>query len=147
DYKINTVTTLAGIQIIKHFDTDNFSFTYSYNTENGKLVRIRYLISDYWIDFKDGDLSVPINNKVSDMTKLEDSTANMKVPIQKKLKQYATIFYQKTEKYFKKTSGIILGDAIITKVIRMTADNLNQKEQIVFNKSALLSCELDDLLR
>ncbi|MBU4274981.1 nucleotidyl transferase AbiEii/AbiGii toxin family protein [Patescibacteria group bacterium] len=147
DYKINTVTTLAGIQIIKHFDTDNFSFTYSYNTENGKLVRIRYLISDYWIDFKDGDLSVPINNKVSDMTKLEDSTANMQVPIQKKLKQYATIFYQKTEKYFKKTSGIILGDAIITKVIRMTADNLNQKEQIVFNKSALLSCELDDLLR
>jgi len=41
----------------------------------------------------------------------------------------------------------MLGDAIITKVIRMTADNLNQKEQIVLNKSALLSCELDDLLK
>ena len=38
-------------------------------------------------------------------------------------------------------------DAIITKVIRMTADNLNQKEQIVLNKSTLLSCELDDLLK
>ncbi len=41
----------------------------------------------------------------------------------------------------------MLGDAITTKVIRMTADNLNRKEQIVLNKSALLSCELDDLLK
>ena len=55
--------------------------------------------------------------------------------------------YQKTEKYFKKTNRIMLGDRIVTKVIRMTADNLNQKEQIVLNKSALLSCELDDLLK
>ena len=41
----------------------------------------------------------------------------------------------------------MLGDSIITKVIRMTADNLNPKEQILLNKSALLSCELDDLLK
>ena len=66
---------------------------------------------------------------------------------QDKLKQYATLFYQKTEKYLKKTNRIMLGDHIITKVIRMTADNLNQKEEIVLNKSALLSCELDDLLK
>ncbi len=32
-------------------------------------------------------------------------------------------------------------------VSRLTADNLNQEEQIVLNKSALLSCELDDLLK
>ena len=30
----------------------------------------------------------------------------------------------------------MLGDIITTKIIRMTADNLNQKEQIVLNKSA-----------
>ena len=41
----------------------------------------------------------------------------------------------------------MLGDSIVTKVIRMTADNLNQKEQIVLNKSTLLSCDLDDLLK
>ena len=41
----------------------------------------------------------------------------------------------------------MLGDSIVTKVIRMTADNLNQKEEIVLNKSVLLSCELDDLLK
>lgn len=147
DYKINTVTVLEGIQIIQHFDTDNFSFIYTYNTESGRIVRIRYLISDYWIDFKDGDLSLPIDNIVSDFTKFDNSVANMLGSQQKKLKQYATLFYQKTEKYFKKTNGIMLGDAIITKIIRMTADNLKQKEQIVLNKSTLLSCELDDLLK
>ena len=64
-----------------------------------------------------------------------------------KLKQYATLFYQKTESYFKKTNWIMFGDNIITKIIRMTADNLNTKEQILLNKSALISCELDDLLK
>ena len=42
---------------------------------------------------------------------------------------------------------VILGDGIVAKVIRMTADNLDQKEQIVLTKSALGSCELDDLLK
>jgi len=64
-----------------------------------------------------------------------------------KLKQYTTLFYEKTEAYFKKTKRIMFGDSIITKVVRMTADNLNYKEQIVLTKSALLSCELDDLLK
>ena len=41
----------------------------------------------------------------------------------------------------------MFGDNIITKIIRMTADNLNTKEQILLNKSALISCELDDLLK
>jgi hypothetical protein len=41
----------------------------------------------------------------------------------------------------------MIGEIINTKLIRMTADNLNQKEQIVLNKSALISCELDDLLK
>lgn len=147
DYKINTITALSKIEIIQHFDTDNFSFTYTYNTENGRIIRIRYLISDYWINFKDGELSLVIDNKVSDLTKFHDSTASTSATIKKSLLQYATLFYQKTEKYFKKTNHIMLGDSIITKIIRATADNLNQKEQIVLNKSALISCELDDLLK
>lgn len=61
--------------------------------------------------------------------------------------QYATLFYQKTEKYFEKTNRVMLGDSIITKFIRMTADDFNQNEEIILNKSALLSCELDDLLK
>lgn len=147
-YKINTVTTLESVGI--HQDhADNFSFVYWYNTESGGSVRIVYTISDYWIDFKDGDISIPIDNKISDTIRFanNNTSSNLSASRQKKLKQYATLFYQKTEAYFKKTNRIMLGDGIITKVIRMTADNLNQKEQIVLNKSALLSCEVDDLLK
>lgn len=147
-YKINTVTTLESVEI--HQDhADNFSFVYWYNTESGGSVRIVYTISDYWIDFKDGDISTPIDNKISDTIRFanNNTSSNLSDSRQKKLKQYATLFYQKTEAYFKKTNRIMLGDGIITKVIRMTADNLNQKEQIVLNKSALLSCEVDDLLK
>jgi len=146
-YKINTVTTLAGIQIHRHFQTDNFSFTYTYNTEDKKFVRIRYIISDYWIDFGEGSLPIEADKKLEDKIEFSSDGWSSKATLQDKLKQYATLFYQKTEKYLKKTNKVVLGDGIITKVIRMTADNLNQKEQIVLNKSTLLSCELDDLLK
>ena len=142
EYKINTVTTLENIRVHQDFNTDNFSFVYRYRTEEGRLMRIVYTISDCWIDFREGDLPIKINDKIIQLV-----DGDMKDRLSDKLKQYVILFYGKTEAYFKKTSRIMLGDSIITKVIRMTADNLNQKEQIVLNKSALLSCELDDLLK
>ena len=148
EYKINTVTTWEGVRIHQDFDTDNFSFVYRYKTEEGRSVRIIYNISEYWIEYREGDISIPINSKVSDLIQFaSDSGSIMSAPRQKKLKQYATLFYQKTEKYLKKTDRIMLGDSIITKFIRRRADNLNPKEQILLNKSVLLSCELDDLLK
>jgi len=142
EYKINTVTTLESVGVHHDFHTDNSSFAYWYHTEDGGSVRIVYTISEYWIMFREGDLPTKINDKIIQLV-----TDDMKDQLSDKLKQYATLFYEKTEAYFKKTNRIMLGDSITTKVIRMTADNLNQREQIVLNKSALLSCELDDLLK
>ncbi|MCX6761198.1 MAG: nucleotidyl transferase AbiEii/AbiGii toxin family protein [Candidatus Nealsonbacteria bacterium] len=142
EYKINTVTVLESIGVRRDFHTDNFSFVYLYRTEEGRTIRIIYTISDYWINFRDGDLPTKIDDKIIQFVEGE-----MKDQLSDKLKQYATLFYKKTEAYFKKTKRIMLGNNIATKIIRMTADNLNQKEQIVLNKSALLSCELDDLLK
>ena len=139
EYKINTVTTLESIDVHQDFYTDNFSFVYRYRTEEGKTVRIIYAISDYWIDFREGDLPTNINSEIIQ--------SFIKGDMSDKLKQYVTLFYEKTEAYFKKTNRIMLGNIITTKFIRITADNLNQKEEIVLNKSALLSCELDDLLK
>ncbi len=147
EYKINTITTLASLQIHQHFSSGNFSFTYTYNTEEDKLVYIRYIMSDYWIDFRGGDLPIEADKKLDDKIKFTSDGWNSNPASQDDLKKYATLFSQKTEKYFKKTNYTMLGDSIITKIIRMTSDNLNQKEQIVLNKSALLSCELDDLLK
>ena len=146
-YKIHTVTTLESVGVHQDFHTDIFSFVYLYNTEDGKSVRIIYSISDHWIDFRDGDLSISVDEKIKNLVELNSNGVSNRSAPKNKLMQYATLFYQKTENYLKKTNRIILGDTITTKLIRMTADNLNQKEQIVLNKSALLSCELDDLLK
>lgn len=142
EYKINMVTTLEKIGVHQDFHTDNFSFVYWYKTEEGRTARIIYTISDYWIDFREGDLPTKINEKIIQLVESE-----MKDQLSNKLKQYITLFYEKTEKYFRKTNMIMLGNNIATKFIRMTADNFNPKEQIVLNKSTLLSCELDDLLK
>jgi len=147
EYKIRTIKELESIGIHQDFRTDTFSFVYWYNTEDGGSVRIVYNLSEYWIIFGEGNLQVEVDKKLEGKFDFRSNGVSSRPTPEDKLKQYATLFYQKTEKYFKKTNGVMLGDAIITKVIRMTADNLNQKEQIVLNKSALLSCELDDLLK
>ena len=147
EYKIHIVTNLANIQIHEHFQTDNISFTYTYNTEDGMSIRIRYLLSDYWINFGEGDLKIEIDKDLENRIEFTSDGLSSRTRPEDKFKKYATLFHQKTENYFKKTNHVVLGDGIITKVIRMTAENLNPKEQIVLNKSALLSCELDDLLK
>ena len=145
DYKIRTVTTPRAIYLTQDSRTDVLSFVYIYATEEGPEISIEYRLSNYWIDFREGELNIPIDERVLQLMTIEArEKTGSKVMRQK---QYAALFHKKTEAYFKKTNRIMLGDSIITKVIRMTADNLNQKEQIVLNKSTLLSCETDDLLK
>lgn len=147
-YKICTATTLESVRVHQHFATDDFSFTFIYNTlEEGKTWRIRYAVSEYWIEFREGDLSIKIDENISKIIKItRDGVSSQSLP-EDKLKQYVALFYQKTKNYLKKTNQIMLGRSIDTKLIRMTTNHLNQKEQIVLNKSALLSCELEDLLK
>lgn len=142
EYKINTVTTLQSIRVQQDPSTDNYSFVYRYKTEEGRSVRIVYVITDYWMDMRERELPMTINNEI-----ILYVEGDMKDRMSDNIKKYLTLFYEKTEAYLKKTNRIMLGDSIVTKIVRMTADNLNQKEQIVLNKSALLSCELDDLLK
>lgn len=147
-YKICNVKTLEGIKVHQYFDTDNFSFTFTYNTEEeDRPCRIQYIVSEYWIEFREGDLPIKPDENINNVIKFtRDGVSSRDLPYDR-LRQYVTLFYQKTENYLKKTNRIILGRSIVTKIIRMTADNLNQKEQIVLNKSALLSCELEDLFK
>lgn len=146
-YGIKKVVSLERIRVFQDFRTDTFFFNYDYSTEEGEPVHIQYAISDYWIHFRDGDL--PIERDISLDNKIEfGANGSSSHPAsEEKLRQYATLFARKTRKYLDKTGNVILGNIIRTKVIRMTAENLNQKEEILLNKSALLSCELDDLLK
>jgi hypothetical protein len=147
-YKICVVTTLESVQVHQHFDTDNFSFRFTYRTEEEeKYFRIRYAVSEYWVDFREGEIPIKADeglNKVIKFTR--DGSSSQDLP-EDKLKLYVALFYQKTERYLKKVNRVVLGRNVDTRLIRMTAERLNQKEQIVLNKSALLSCELEDLLK
>lgn len=147
EYRIRTVTHLQEIIIHRNFMPDVWSFIYVYSTTERSTVRIIYALSDYWIDFDDGELPDEADAKLSKLIQFSANGVSSGPRPEEKLRQYATLFFQKTEKYLKKTGRILLGDMIATKLIRMTAQNLNQKEQILLNKSALLNCELDDLLR
>ncbi len=147
DYEINTVTELESIAVHQDFSTDNLTFVYQYKTEDGNQARVVYNLSGYWIDSRAGNLSTKIDEKVADKLQFSNNGWSSRPAPQDELKQYATLFYHKTEKYLKKSDRVVIGNSIITKLIRITADNLNQKEQIVLNKSALSSCELDDLLK
>ena len=147
EYMIHTVTTLESVGVHQDFQTDVFSFVYRYSTDDGNMVRIIYKISDDWMIFRDGDLPTIVDEKINKIVEFANDGIGSRTSLQDKLMQYATLFYQKTESYLKKSNSIMLGDTIMTKLIRMTADDLNQKEQIVLNKSALLSCEFDDLFK
>lgn len=141
EYKINTVTALRGILVKEDFSTDNFSFTYTYDTLEKDIVKVVYTVTYEWIKFQK-PLGADIGDDLMGLVRVESRTE-----LNDQIKQFLALFLRKNTAYFEKVNNIMLGDAIITKVIRTTADNLNQKEQIVLNKSALLSCELDDLLK
>ncbi len=151
DYKICTVVGLKKIVI--HHDVrisigDHYIFEYRYDTVDGRLFRVTYILYEDWIIYGEGSLSIDIDKRLEGKIEFSSNSNSLRTNVEEeKLKKYATLFYQKTEKYFKKTDKIILGDKIVTKVIRMTANGLNQKEQILLNESTLLSCELDDLLK
>jgi hypothetical protein len=153
EYKITTVTMLAKVRLWQNPKTSNYLFTYTYDTEDKISVFIHYITSDYWIDFSSGDLTIEIDHTLDDITEIPTERFSRRPALQDdlkakdKLRQYATLFYQKSEKYLEKTNRIMLGDEIVTKIIRLTADKFNQKEEIVLTRSALLSCELDDLLK
>ncbi|MFH0771493.1 MAG: nucleotidyl transferase AbiEii/AbiGii toxin family protein [Candidatus Omnitrophota bacterium] len=149
EYKICVVTTLESIQVQQDHYTHNFSFTFTYKTEEGNACRVQYVISDYWIEFREGDLpmTIKIDESINNVVEFIRDGISRRPLQEDKLMRYANLFYRKTEDYFQKTNRIVIGGSIVTKHIRMTADNLNQKEQIVLNKSALLSCKLEDLLK
>jgi hypothetical protein len=141
DYEIRTVTALHKIIINEDYSTDNFTFTYLYNTKEGTTIHITYTLVYEWITYQK-ILGVIVNDDIIKMATFEPHEE-----LNNQLKQVITLFYEKTEAYFKKTHHIMLGDTIRTKLIRTTADHLNQKEQIVLNTPTMLSCELEDLLK
>lgn len=147
NYKILNIIQLKDIHVLRDLLTSCYYFTYSYATKECKTVDFYYDISDYWIDFKDGDLNIEVTKNVEEkMTFTMNGASSRQIPLDK-LKQYARLFLEKTEKYIESNDKMVMGNVFKTKLIRMTGGNLNPNTQIILNKSALLNCTLDDLFR
>jgi len=153
DYKIRIAVELERVRVyhyirLGHSFADEYHFEYWYHMENGGLAHIIWRLYEDWIIYGEGDLSVEIDKELERKMEFSSNGSSSRSGSEEnKLKRYATLFYNKTEEYLRKTNRVIVGDSIVTKVIRMTADNLNPKEQILLNKSALESRELDDFLK
>jgi len=146
-YKIRTVSKFEKVRVFEDFLTDVFSFIFEYSTKEGDRVRIIYNLSEDWFLFKDIEVSFPINNVVSDSIEFSANGSSSRPTSEKKQKEYASLFYEKIEAYLKKVNYEIVGDTLTTKLIRVTADNLNQKEQVVLRKEDLIRHDFDDLLK
>ncbi|MFH1178229.1 MAG: nucleotidyl transferase AbiEii/AbiGii toxin family protein [bacterium] len=146
-YKIRTILKFENVRVFEDFRTDVFSFIFEYSTKEGDQVRIICNLSEYWFLFKDIEVSFTINNTVSDHIEFSANGVSSHPTSEKKQKEYASLFYEKIEVYLKKINHELVGDTLTTKLIRVTADNLNQKEQIILRKEDLISCDFDDLLK
>ncbi len=146
-YKIRTISKYEKVRVFEDFRTDVFSFIFAYSTKEGDHVRVICNLSDYWFLFKDVEVSFPINKIVSDSIEFAANGSSSRPTSEKKQKEYASLFYKKIEAYLKKVNYELVGDTLTTKLIRVTADKLNQKEQIVLRKEDLISCDFEDLLK
>ncbi len=146
-YKIRTISKYERVRVFEDLRTDVFSFIFEYDTKEGDSVRIIYNLSELWFLFKDIEVSFPINNVVSDSIEFSVNGSSSRPTSEKKQKEYASLFYEKIEAYLKKVNYEIVGDTLTTKLIRVSAHNLNPKEQIVLRKEDLIRCDFDDLLK
>ncbi|MDO8552702.1 MAG: nucleotidyl transferase AbiEii/AbiGii toxin family protein [bacterium] len=146
-YKISTVSKFEKVRVFEDFRTDVFSFIFEYSTKEDDHVRIICNLSEYWFLFKDIEVSFPIDNEVASNIEFSANGSSSRSTSKEKQTEYASLFRKKIEAYLKKVNYELVGDTLTTKLIRVTADKLNQKEQIVLRKEDLISCDFDDLLK
>ncbi|NQV13521.1 MAG: nucleotidyl transferase AbiEii/AbiGii toxin family protein [Parcubacteria group bacterium] len=141
-YDIRTATKLREIRYGQNWPSEDYSFSFIYDTTEDQSATIVYTIGNFWFDFGRVDIPIKIDDSLIPIIHAADGRK-----INDQIKQYLTLFSQKNGEYLKKTNRVVLGDTIRTKTIRKTAGNLNRREEIVLDRSALLSCELEDLMK
>src|SRR3990167_4998396 len=109
EYKIHTVTALQEILIKEDFSTDNFSFTYTYDTMEKDIVKVVYTVTYEWIKFQK-PLGVDTRDDLMGLVRVESRTE-----LNDQIKQFMALFFGKNASYFKKVNNIMLCDAITTK--------------------------------
>src|SRR3989344_4259195 len=125
NYKIHTIAGLDKITIFNDLIGRNYHLNFWYNTAEKTQIRIVPVISDYWVIFRDVSLSIEADPSLDAKIEFGSNDVSSRQNHEGELKKFATLFSRKIRAYLDKTSNIVIGDQVITKVIRMTADNLN----------------------
>jgi len=124
-----------------------FFIDFHYETKEGKRFVVRYRLSDFWLSFREEDVDIDTVDSLSNLIELHGWDFSHKEARMNKLRKYVALFNDKNKKHFKKSKNEFIGDFIETKLIRMTGDKLNIRDQIMLSPSALKSCELEDLMK
>lgn len=144
NYKINNIELLDKITINQNINNESFSLIFNYHTNENEQINISYHINEELLNLINKDLNVKKNNKIENKIVFPN---NLKIKIKETLINLAFLFYKKNENYFKKTNNKIINNDINTKIIRLNANNLNRRKEIILTKNKLITSQLEDLLK
>lgn len=139
NYVFVKVGALKYIRVMQNFETDNFTFKYSFETGlNKDAVFVVVVSEEYLEDF-------PIKGFERD-----DLIVQMAAEIDKKdeetVKEYSGLFYSKIETFLDKIDHISPKQRIKTKLIQYSYGGYDPETAIVFTDKELEECEFEDLL-
>ncbi|MBI4995260.1 nucleotidyl transferase AbiEii/AbiGii toxin family protein [Candidatus Peregrinibacteria bacterium] len=142
EYDIFRVKDLLPHEIYvgKDFSSDTRYFHFWFETEPDMLIKITFVLSDYWYVF--ADYKITPGHRRKDV----ESRIVQKEKLNELDYEYIGLFYTKIEDYLRRNDSLVLHDEIKTKLIRPSAENLNVKTQILLDRRLLTTVRFEDLI-
>lgn len=141
---------LDEILVSQDFDRNRLIFNFQFISETKRrIVSFLFYISDYFIRFKKGEGLV--HSKLSEENKKKLLFwKDLSKPDKDQFSSYAAIFLKKIQDYLERHHGQVYFEKWESKFIRMTDENYNPREEIIFLQGQDLESQalrLEDLQR
>lgn len=143
-YKVFKVGELESIYLYIDFNSENRSIIYHFSSleSETKVVNFKVLISENWFIFH--NLQAKDNHNVKE---IEDKISkNAKRKLTNIDYNYIGLFYQKIQDYIKRTNNVVYQRDFVTKLIRVSADNIDPIKQICLDPRLLEKIQFEELL-
>lgn len=144
-YKVkhqNDRPDLMEVRVATDFSSDNRHFLFVFATEEppGRRVKFACSLSEYWYSFS--EFQIPAGHRRKDI----EHCIEGKQELTELDYEYAGLFYEKIKDYLMRNDYVLLQPALKTKLIRVTADQLNVKTQILLDRRLLIKERFEDLM-
>lgn len=133
---------LLEVKVMTNESTESTFFHFYFSTEEPMNRRVEFTcgLSEYWYIF--ADFKIPTGNRKKEIEKFIKSNGKLSELDY----EYAGLFYEKIKDYLKRNDYILLQPELRTKLIRVTADNLDIKTEILLDRRLLLGERFENLL-